>query len=88
MENKCIVGVNDCDIASVLELVQSLVGDSRGSSLNAVALLLACSELSILLASATWCVKEGKGDTIKMLRKKAIGKAWRSYSQFKGWEAS
>lgn len=79
----CVVGVLNGDVCHVLDYAMALIGDSQGAILNVVAVLLAASELSILLAKEGWCIEQDQCGTIETLRTKARDSASSIFLQFK-----
>ena len=84
----CVVGVFYRDVSHVLDYAFALVGHERGSSLNAVALLLSASELAVLMTKEDWCLIEDEDVTIETLRIKARSTALGVFGQFKDSEPS
>lgn len=82
------VGVNGSDIGELLHHSMALSERNKNYPMGAIAALLTCAELSILLAHEHWFVIEDEGAIIELMRKKAKETARDMLVEFKKFDAS
>jgi hypothetical protein len=77
------VSVSGSDVGELLHHSMAISGRNKNYPLGAIAVLLTCAEVVILLAHEQWCSCEEESAIIELMRKKAKSSAGDIFIGFK-----